>query len=79
MYRANLSYTQLNEYLSLLLARGLMVRTITDGKDTYVVTVEGAGFLGGYRKLAKALHDEPVKRNRNLNPFSTFQAPRAVH
>jgi predicted transcriptional regulator len=79
MYRANLSYTQLNEYLSLLLARGLMARTISKGKDTYVVTVEGEGFLGGYRELTKTLRGKPTKSNRIANPFSTFQAPRAVH
>jgi len=66
MYLANLSYTQLNEYLSLLLSRGLMAQTVLEGKDTYVVTVEGAGFLVGYRELTKALHGEPAKRNLNF-------------
>ena len=64
MYRGNLSYLQLNRYLSLLLSSGLIVQTIIEGKDTYVVTEEGAGFLGGYRKLSKTLHGKPAKRNQ---------------
>ena len=64
MYRANLSYKQLNRYLSLLLEIGLMAQTIIEGKDTYVVTAEGAGFLGGYRELTKTLNGKPEKRNQ---------------
>lgn len=72
MYRANLSYTQLKKYLYLLLSSGLMAKTILEGKDIYVVTVEGAGFLGGYRELTKVLQSEPAKRDRNLEPFNNF-------
>jgi predicted transcriptional regulator len=79
MYRANLSYTQLKEYLPLLLSRGLMTQTIIEGKNTYVVTVEGAGFLGGYRELTKTLHGEPAKEKRNVKLLNTFQAPKAIH
>jgi predicted transcriptional regulator len=79
MYRANLSYKQLSEYLPLLLAKGLMVQTISEGKDTYAVTVKGAGFLRGYRELTKTLHGEPAKRNRSVKPISNFQALRAAH
>ncbi len=38
MYKANLSFTQLNNYISFLLNNNLITQTIYDGREGYVVT-----------------------------------------
>ena len=41
MYKANLSFTQLNDYLSFMLNNSLIILTIDNGKEVYVVTEKG--------------------------------------
>jgi predicted transcriptional regulator len=79
MYRANLSFKQLNEYLSFLIAKGLIVQIMLDGKASYQVTNEGMGFLRRYRELTKTLHSKTARLNRTVTPVNTFQASQAAH
>jgi predicted transcriptional regulator len=55
MYRANLSFAQLNEYLGVLLEVGLLGETSEDGKHVYNMTRKGISFLQNYHKLRKLL------------------------
>ena len=55
MYRANLSFWQLNEYLPFLLEAGLITQTNFEGREVYRVTAKGLGFLRRHRELKKML------------------------
>ena len=49
IYRANLSFTQLNVYLSFLLNNNLTTQTISEGKEGYRITENGVNFLHKHR------------------------------
>jgi predicted transcriptional regulator len=55
MYRANLSFVQLNEYLGFLLEVGLLKETSEDGKSVYRTTRKGVRFLRNYYKIRDLL------------------------
>ena len=55
MYKANLSFTQLNNYLSFLLSNNLITQTIYDGREGYVVTEQGLDFLQKHSELIELL------------------------
>jgi predicted transcriptional regulator len=54
MYRANLSFTQLNVYLSFLL-NNLITPAISDGKEGYRTTENGVNFLRKHSELTRLL------------------------
>ena len=56
MYKANLSFAQLNEYLSFLLELKLLTNTVQSNRKIYRVTPKGVRFLQNYAK-AKDLLD----------------------
>jgi predicted transcriptional regulator len=45
MFRANLSFSQLNEYIGFLLKHNLLEKTISNGKTQYRATVKGLEFV----------------------------------
>ncbi|MGE5532885.1 MAG: winged helix-turn-helix domain-containing protein [Bacillota bacterium] len=55
MYRANLSFTQLNEYTTFLLDNELITPAIYGGREGYVVTAQGLDFLKKYIELVQLL------------------------
>jgi len=55
MYRANLSFAQLNEYLNFLLEVGLLKETSDDGKAIYRTTRKGVRFLQNYYEIRNLL------------------------
>jgi len=55
MYKANLSYTQLTEYLPLMLDSKLLTQTIYDGREGFVVTEQGLEFLKKHSELINLL------------------------
>jgi predicted transcriptional regulator len=55
MYKANLSFTQLNDYLDFLLNKGFITRTGSDGKEVYVITEKGVDFLQVHSELVRLL------------------------
>ena len=58
MYRANLSFNQLNDYLDFLLDNGLITqtsRTGSDCKEVYVITKKGVEYLQVHSKLVRLL------------------------
>ena len=60
MYKANLSFTQLDHYVADLLRKGLIAHYFT-GHDMYVATKKGLKFLQQYRELVKLLDESKEK------------------
>ena len=57
MYRANLSFAQLNEYLSFLNEMSLLKIHNENGKQIYRTTAKGNKYLEKYRDIANLLGD----------------------
>ena len=55
MYGANLSFAQLSDYLLYLIENGLIEESMIEGKEGYLITQKGLGFLKRYRELANML------------------------
>ncbi|MEM2912130.1 MAG: winged helix-turn-helix domain-containing protein [Candidatus Bathyarchaeia archaeon] len=70
MYRANLSFTQLNEYLKFMLKIRFLDMFIKDGKEFYKATEKGLDFLQKYREITDLLktENENVKTNIKVPP-----------
>jgi predicted transcriptional regulator len=58
MYRANLSFAQLNEYLSFLTKMNLLASKKENGKKIYETTIKGEKYLEKYEDLAKLLGND---------------------
>lgn len=57
MYRANLSFAQLNEYLSFLKKVNLLTLENEDNKNIYVTSAKGNQYLEKYEDVADLLED----------------------
>lgn len=68
-YRANLSFAQLNEYLSLLLKRELLRVNANDGKTVYKITDKGVNFLEKYEEMSSLLRGEEGNPVRASSPI----------
>ena len=55
MYKANLSFTQLNEYLKFMLRIRLLVKSINNGKEIYKATPKGIEFLQRHQEITELL------------------------
>jgi predicted transcriptional regulator len=55
IYKANLSFTQLTEYLPSMLDSKLLTQTIYDGREGFVVTEQGVEFLKKHSDLVNML------------------------
>ena len=55
MYKANLSFTQLNDYIDFLLNNDLIKQTGSEGKEFYVITAKGLDFLQVHKELVQLL------------------------
>lgn len=58
MYRANLSFTQLNEYLDFMLKISLLEKAEANGREVYSATVKGLDFLQRYHEINELLRRE---------------------
>lgn len=65
MYRANLSFAQVNEYLPFLLKRDLVAATNLNGKTMYEVTSRGLRFLHNYTRIIELLQTD--KKHKEMN------------
>lgn len=73
MYKANLSFAQLNEYLSLLLDLGLL-KTLKKGEKTvFKTTRKGAKYLKSFSEIRELLASEA--QNKNTNPLAYIEKP----
>jgi predicted transcriptional regulator len=69
MYRANLSFAQLNEYLHFLLDCELLQECIENERTVFRVTVKGDKYLQNYYKIKELLEktsDPNLKKNGTL-------------
>ena len=55
MYKANLSFAQLNEYLALLLETDLVKSFDKDGRTIYTVSKKGLRYLSNYGRISDLL------------------------
>ncbi|NWG10733.1 hypothetical protein HXY33_03140 [Candidatus Bathyarchaeota archaeon] len=70
MYRANLSFTQLNEYLGFMIKNELIEKNLLNDKDIYKATEKGLSFLQRYREITELLKEENdhIKNNVKIPP-----------
>ena len=68
MYKANLSFAQLNEYLSFLLEKKLIASITQNGKTLFKATSKGMRFLRSYAKIRDLLKSENERRANNNSP-----------
>ncbi len=66
MYRANLSYTQLNDYLAFLLENNLITQSNVDIKGGYQITKKGSDFLQTHRELLKMMEKTSTKSKKTV-------------
>ena len=72
MYRANLSFAQLNDYLGFMLKTSLLNKVSENDKAIYRATTKGLDFLQHYyelRRLLKLESDELVGKKEGLNIY----------
>jgi predicted transcriptional regulator len=65
MYRANLSFTQLNEYLGFMLKNNLLALIIRNDREVYVATEKGMDFLQRYHEIAELLKTDEERNGKN--------------
>jgi predicted transcriptional regulator len=58
MYKANLSFTQLNEYLKFMLKIRLLEKILENDKERYKATEKGLNFLQRYNEITDLLKTE---------------------
>jgi predicted transcriptional regulator len=58
MYKANLSFTQLNNYIQFMVMSNLIAHKTIEGKEVYFITVKGFNFLEMYCDLISLLRTE---------------------
>ena len=70
MYRANLSFAQLNEYLNFLLKEGLLDTDTKNKRTAYKTTRKGVNYLGHYEEISKVLGREAPTNGSEESLFS---------
>jgi predicted transcriptional regulator len=74
MYKANLSFTQLNGYLKFMLKTTFLKKFTARGKTMYVTTEKGLDFLQRYCDLTELLKEnEKSKNGVKLPPQKLFK------
>ena len=63
MYKANLSFAQLNDYLKFMLKTSLLNKFRANGKDVYAATEKGIDFLQRHSELTEMLKDNEKGKN----------------
>lgn len=72
MYRANLSFTQLNEYLRFMLKIKFLDRILQNDKEIYKTTEKGMNFLTRYREITELLKTENNSCKDNVKMPPTY-------
>jgi len=76
MYRANLSFAQLNEYLKLLLDMKLLEATENGERKAYKTTAKGMRYLQSYREIRDLLKKERGGHDSNNGNAGVFLVKR---
>ena len=73
MFKANLSFSQLNQYLELLTQTGLLERSSHSGKEIYKATQRGIEFMEKQCQIVSFLNVEAHQNNIKTSfDFSTY-------
>ena len=70
MYRANLSFAQLIDYLGLMLKINLLEKVEINGKEVYKASEKGLDFLQRYREINELLRLEREKSSNEEGMMS---------
>ena len=75
MYKANLSFAQLTEYLKFMLKIKLIQKLDHQGKDVYIATDKGLDFLQRQCELTELLktEEEKPKNGARIPPANLFR------
>ena len=68
MYKANLSFSQLNDYLTFILKKGLLNKFRANGKEVYATTEKGLDFLQRHFNLTELLQEKENGKNGAKTP-----------
>lgn len=68
MYRANLSFSQLNQYLTAMLQSQLLEKSVNNGKIVYCPTEKGLTFLELQQQIMDMLSEKNLS-NMKTPPF----------
>ncbi len=63
MYKANLSFAQLNDYVKFMLKTGLINKFRANGKDVYEATNKGLEFVQRHFELTELLKENENNKN----------------
>jgi predicted transcriptional regulator len=66
MYKANLSFTQLNEYIRFMSKNELLSKAISDNKEVYKSSAKGLNFLQRYHEIKELLKTENENYRNNV-------------
>ena len=73
MYKANLSFAQLNEYLRFMLKTQLLNKFNANRKDVYGVTKKGEEFLFRHTNLKELIKEEKCKNQVKMPPANLLR------
>lgn len=65
MYRANLSFTQLNDYITFMLKICLLQKIRENEKEKYETTEKGMEFLQRYQEITELLKNDEEMNGKN--------------
>ena len=68
MYKANLSFAQLNTYLKLLLETQLLEIINRKGKNIYRTTKKGCEYMQSYKEIIETLSNNTNNTDNNNSP-----------
>ena len=63
MYKANLSFAQLNDYLKFMLKANLLKKFRANGKNVYMASEKGIDFLQRHSELTELLKEKVKSKN----------------
>jgi predicted transcriptional regulator len=67
MYMVNLSFSQVNEYLSFLSKKGFLKINTKKGKKTYETTTKGILYIENYKENGRPIKHTRSNGNTNCN------------
>jgi predicted transcriptional regulator len=74
MYKANLSFAQLNDYLKLLTNLNILEKLSNDGKDVYIATKKGLNFLQRHQEIIDLLcENQTTKNGVKIPPYALLK------
>ncbi len=71
MFKANLSFSQLNEYINFLTKHGLLQNTTLDAKAVYVPTTKGLEFVEKQQSIIGMFSDDCYKSPLKVSLFNS--------